>query len=88
MSQLEPQTPPEHEATEPAGTGQDIPQPPQFSGSLPVSMQLPPQAAWPTGQSVEQVPAEQTSSEAHATPHPPQFAGSAFVSTHAPSQTI
>jgi hypothetical protein len=50
------------------------PQPPQLSGSVPVKVQLLPQAIAPDGQT--QRPAEQLLPPVHALPQAPQLSGS------------
>jgi hypothetical protein len=71
-----PQTNPQ---LEPAQTGiallpatQGIAQPPQFSGSLVVSRQLPEQSLRPVPHDATQAPDEQTVPSAHAMPQLPQ----------------
>jgi hypothetical protein len=68
------------------GVGQASPQPPQFSGSLAVEEQLPPQVAVPEGQSVTHWPPAQTSSESQLTPQPPQCLGWLSSITHSSPQ--
>lgn len=63
-----------------AGTLQAMPQPPQLAVLVAVSMQLPPHFVVPGGQTSVQLPAEQTSPEAHWVLHPPQWAGLDCVS--------
>jgi hypothetical protein len=65
-----------------------LPQRPQLFVSVSVSMQAPPQAVCPAGQSGTQVLIEQRSRAAQARPQAPQLVMLEVVSTHAPPQRI
>jgi hypothetical protein len=65
-----------------------FPQPPQFAGSVVVSMQVPEQSTFPCGQLPVQCEATQTSPTGHCVLQAPQFDGSDAVSTQALPQRV
>ena len=70
-----------------AGTGQPIPQAPQFSGDEVVSMHEPLQFMRSPEQPALHVPWSQTWAAEHAVLQSPQRAGSLDTSTHAPEHS-
>jgi hypothetical protein len=69
---------------------QGMPQPPQWSGSVSVSVQIETPSFAHTvlgaAQAETQVPASQSSPSPHSCSHVPQWLASTAVSTHAPRQ--
>ncbi len=68
--------------------GQALPQPPQFALLLLMSVQTPPQSAWPVGHDMvtRHIPAEQLCPLGHALPQDPQLRASLWVSAQVPEQ--
>jgi hypothetical protein len=85
--QLTPQVPVVHAGAEFEPEGQEVPQPPQWRGSLAVVTHEPLQSVVPVMHASMQAPAEQSRPAPQAVPQRPQWALSVRGSTHRPPQS-